>query len=102
MAFEQGPQVRGGTRSGQPGHDLHGRVGGFEQFSCEVTQGPHSHRCLTGKESLEPGAAQATQERCAGRAPGKHAGSARTPPEVPATAARAQRIRSIAVSGHSP
>ena len=50
--------------------------------------------------SLEPGAAQAAQERCARRAPG--AGSARTPPDAPATAARAQRIRSIAVSGYSP
>jgi hypothetical protein len=54
----------------------------------------------TGDE--EPGAAQAAQERCARRAPGRHAGSARTPPEVPATAARAQRIRSTAVSGCSP
>jgi hypothetical protein len=50
--------------------------------------------------SLAPGAAQAAQERCARRAPG--AGSARTPPDASATAARAQRIRSIAVSGYSP
>jgi hypothetical protein len=48
------------------------------------------------------GVAQAAQERCARRAPGRHAGSARTPTDVPATAARAQRIRGTAVSGCSP
>jgi hypothetical protein len=30
MAFEQGPQVCGGAQPGQPGHHLHGCVGGFE------------------------------------------------------------------------
>jgi hypothetical protein len=56
---------------------------------------------LMGAETASP-AAQAALGRCAWRAPGRHAGSAQALPDVPATAARAQRIRSAAVSGYSP
>jgi len=61
---------------------------------------PCRKKCLSRAGSV--GAAQAALGRCAWRAPGRHAGSARTLPDVPATAARAQRIRSAAVSGYSP
>ena len=47
-------------------------------------------------------AAQQVSDQCSGRVPETHASSGRAPPNAPVTVARAQRIRSAAVSGCSP
>ena len=58
----------------------------------------------TADQAAAGGLAQAARQaadRCAGRMPVTNAGSGRVP-DTPAAVARAQRIRSTAVSGCSP
>src|SRR5690242_9206595 len=64
---------------GQHGPDRRRRPGRARQRPDRALGAPASRPGSTGPAlngSLEPGAAQAAQERCARRAPGRHAGSA--------------------------